>query len=320
VPAVATLRRVWAEQYEPAASDAHPPGGGPAVRWRPVKALAASGDLVGSPYDVEARWTTKQALAWLGYKVHVTETCDPDRPRLVTNVETTPATTPDDHMVAVVHAALRPRDLLPAAHLVDKGYTDSRVLVESERVDGVTIVGPVAEDPSWQARAGEGFAKRQFVVDWDRRVVTCPQGKQSLSWLPSTYPQKGTVWEARFTRRDCTPCPVRARCTRAKLEPRIVGLRAREHEEALEQARQRQVTAEFRAQYAPRAGVESTHAQGVRRCGLRRSRYVGLARTHLQHVATAAALNLVRLGEWWLGAPVAKTRRSPFAALLPAAA
>jgi transposase len=235
-------------------------------------------------------------------------------------VETTPATTPDDNMVTVVHASLARRALLPSEHLVDKGYTDSRVLVESERRYGVTLLGPIADEPSWQARAGEGFAKSQFVVDWERRVVTCPTGQQSLSWPPSTYPQKGTVWEVRFPRRACTPCPERARCTQAKLEPRILGLRAREHEDAMRRARQDQTTATFRERYAARAGVEATHAQGIRRCGLRQARYTGTARTHLQHLATAAALNLVRLGEWWLGTPVAPTRRSRFAALQPAAA
>jgi hypothetical protein len=49
---------------------------------------------------------------------------------------------------------------------------------------GVTIVGPVAEDPGWQAREGTGFDKSQFVVDWERQVVTCPAGKQSISWHP----------------------------------------------------------------------------------------------------------------------------------------
>ena len=34
---------------------------------------------------------------------------------------------------------------------------------------------------------------------------------------------------------------------------------------------------------------------GEQICGLYRSRYVGLAKTHLQHVATAAALNVARL-------------------------
>lgn len=127
------------------------------------------------------------------------------------------------------------------------------------------------------------------------------------------------VWEARFARRDCTPCALRPRCTRAKREPRIVGLQAREHFEALQGARRHQETAAFRASYAARAGIEGTHAQAVRRCGLRRCRYVGLAKTRLQHVITAAAVNLVRVAEWFAGTPVARTRRSRFAALQLAA-
>jgi hypothetical protein len=60
-------------------------------------------------------------------------------------------------------------------------------------------------------------------------VVTCPAGKQSLSWLPNTYPKNGCTWEARFARKDCTPCALRARCTKAKAEPRIIGLQPREY-------------------------------------------------------------------------------------------
>jgi transposase len=99
------------------------------------------------------------------------------------------------------------------------------------------------------------------------------------------------TWEARFARQDCTPCLHRAQCTRATQEPRIVGLQAQEHEEALHAARQRQTTAACSQQYAPRAGIEGTHAQGIRQCGLRQARYIGLAKTPWQHIATAAALN-----------------------------
>ena len=123
------------------------------------------------------------------------------------------------------------------------------------------------------------------------------------------------MWEGRFARKACTPCPHRAQCTRAKKEPRLLGLQAREQYEALQTARQRQTTEEFAQQYAPRAGIEGTHAQGIRRCGLRQARYIGLTKTHLQHLASAAALNLVRLGEWFAGTPHAKTRYSPFATL-----
>ena len=104
-------------------------------------------------------------MEWIGSKVHLTETCDPATPHLIVNVETTPATTPDDQMLATVHACLEPRGLLPAEHLVDKGYTDSQVLVDSQRTYGVMLLGPVADDPRWQARAGTGFDTAQLLVD-----------------------------------------------------------------------------------------------------------------------------------------------------------
>jgi transposase len=119
--------------------------------------------LITSPYDTEARYSTKRDVKWVGYKVHLTETCDEKTPHLIVNVETTPATTPNDHMLEQVHGSLKLRDLLPAEHLVDKGYTDAHVLVHAQLQHDVTIVGPVAEDPSWQAGAG-GFDKGSLIV------------------------------------------------------------------------------------------------------------------------------------------------------------
>ena len=306
IPAVKIVRDVWAEQ------STDPPG---PLRWREMHEMPAPADLIASPDDLEARYSTKRSSAWVGYQVHITETCDPEHPHLITNVETTPATTPDDNMAAVIHASLAPRDLLPQEHLVDKGDTDADMLVASQHEYGVTIVGPVADDPSWQARAGEGFDKSQFLVDGEHQVVTCPMGKQSISWWPNTYPQNGLVWEVRFARRDCTLCVHRSQRTKAKQEPRILGLQAREPHEALQAARQYQTTDVFRRQYAARAGIEGTHEQAIRRCGLRQSRYIGLAKTHLQHIITATALNVVRVAAWLERTPQAKTRRSTFAAL-----
>ena len=63
--------------------------------------------------------------------------------------------------------------------------------------------------------------------------------------------------------------------------------------------------------YAARAAIEGTHAQAIRRSGLRRTRYRGLPKTHLQHVITAAAINLLRIAAWANGTPIAQTRCSP---------
>jgi transposase len=148
LPAIQVLRDVWEAQYIEEEGR---------LRWRTLKEMPAAAEQISSPYDQEARYSTKRDISWVGYKAHLTETCDPETPHLITNVETTPATTPDDNMVAVVHQSLEKSELLPSEHLVDKGYTDSHVLVDSQQRHGVVIVGPVADDPSWQARSGDGF-------------------------------------------------------------------------------------------------------------------------------------------------------------------
>jgi len=111
LPAVTILRRVWDEQYVETAGQ---------VALRAIEAMPSPATVIASPYDAEARYSSRRGMAWVGYRVQLTETCDPDLPSLIVNVETTPATTPDDTMLAVVHASLAKRDLLPDEHLVDK--------------------------------------------------------------------------------------------------------------------------------------------------------------------------------------------------------
>jgi hypothetical protein len=68
--------------------------------------------------------------------------------------------------------------------------------------------------------------------------------------------------------------------------------------------------------YAKRAGIERTLSQGIRAFGLRRSRYIGLAKTHLQQVTSATALNFDRLAAWFIHRSRVQTRVSRFAALV----
>ncbi len=311
VPAVKTLRQVWAEQYT---DPPDPP------RWRDVKDLPTTADQIASPYDPEARWSTKRSVSWVGYKVHLTETCDPDCPRLITHVETTPATTPDIGMLPTIHAALADKELLPQEHLVDKGYIEAADVLTSRDTYGVELVGPIHGEPSWQARAGEGFDIAAFTIDWEAQQATCPQGQTSKKWQPNIDPEGHAVIHIRFGAAECRACPVRSKCTKSKVDPRGISVSPQAQHEVLQQRRQQQQTPEFRAAYAARAGVEGTIEQGVRRCDLRQARYVGLAKTHLQHVLTAAALNLIRVGEWLAETPLAKTRRSPFVRLRAVAA
>jgi transposase len=95
----------------------------------------------------------------------------------------------------------------------------------------------------------------------------------------------------------------------------MLSLRPQAQYVALQTARHRERSAEFRTRYAQRAGVEGTLSQGVRAFGLRRSRYVGLRKTHLQHVFTAMAMNWARVGAWLADTPLTPTRSSAFARL-----
>ena len=88
-----------------------------------------------------------------------------------------------------------------------------------------------------------------------------------------------------------------------------------QHYLALQKARERQTTTTFKEEYARRAGREGTIAQGVHAFDLRRSRYIGLPKTRLQHLMIASALNLVRMGAWLMEKPRAHTRVSRFGRL-----
>jgi len=82
--------------------------------------------------------------------------------------------------------------------------------------------------------------------------------------------------------------------------------------EALVLARARQKTTEFKQEYSLRSGIEGTISQGIRGFNLRKCRYIGLEKTRLQHVLTAAAMNLERVYAWLEGIPLAQTRSSHF--------
>jgi len=157
-----------------------------------------------------------------------------------------------------------------------------------------------------------------LTVEWEARRVRCPQGQESAGWYEMV--ERGEpIIQVHFSQAVCAACPCRSECTRAERAGRQLTLRPQPAHEALQAARERMRTKEFAVTYAARAGIEGSLSQGMRRCGLRRCRYVGAVKGHLQHVLTAAALNFVRVGEWLAGTPRARTRESAFVRLVAAA-
>lgn len=164
-------------------------------------------------------------------------------------------------------------------------------------------------------RAPPGASPTRRAIDWDKKRACCPQGHESNSWREYEDDARGAYVVARFATATCRACPLRSRCTRSGKQGRSLHLHPRDAHEAIRAMRERLASNAGRELYALRAGVEGTISQGVRALGLRRARYRGLARVHLQHVATAAAMNIDRVTNFLAGRPVERTRRSRFAAL-----
>jgi transposase/IS5 family transposase len=278
-----------------------------------------------SPYDTDARYGVKDDILWTGYKLHISETCQdapasektsgrrrrerPAVPNLVTHVATTDATVPDVKALTPIHQGLARRDLLPGEHYLDSGYASVELITGARAVFGIALVTPLLADTSRQAREQHGYSRDAFTIDWDTEQVTCPQGAISRYWSPCTQAGREVV-VVRFDQRDCGPCPVRAQCTTSQRYGRQLTLRSRELHELTQANRAAQQDPDWQTKYALRSGIEGTLRQAVAVTGSRRARYRGLAKTHLEHVYAAVALNLIRLNAWWNDRPLDHGRTS----------
>ncbi len=250
--------------------------------------------------------------------VHVSETCEPTAPHLLTHVHTTPATVHEVQCTTPMQQALIEKDIPPREHLVDAAYISSELLVSSREEQDIILRGPTRPSQGWHTQVEGAYGPEPCVVDWDQHQVRCPQGHRSTAWWEHGGGQGSRPIIGQCATQTCAPCPVRAACTRAKHRGRRLGLPPRAEAEAVADARAWYASAEGKAQYGQRAGIAGTLSQGVRAFGLRRTRYGGVAKTHVQHVAIAAAINVDRIVAWLDERPRATTRIARFAALAPA--
>jgi transposase len=351
LPAVDVLRRVLLQNYTRTITK----DGREVIRRREKEpegdGLPPGHARIASPYDLDARWGVKREEFWLGYKLHITETCDDappctcrlaaarqpaadgagaggrhasDRghdkgcahlafPNLITHVATTDATVTGNQKTGAIHDGLTAKNLAPGRHYLDSGYLSAALMVSELARHGIALTGPLLAGTSAQARAGHGYARADFAVDYDSKTVTCPQGKTAATWTPCT--QKGQAAAvATFSATDCGPCPARPPCTTSGKKRRQLTVLPRDLAEAQAAARTAETTIPFQADYARRAGVEGTMHQAASH-GARRARYRGLPKTRLDHIYMAAALNLLRLEAFWTGTPLDRQRTSHLARL-----
>jgi transposase len=286
LPQVKALVAIWGQQCVADADGV----------WRLRKeCLLAGAEKILSPHDPEARWGVKRATVWPGYKAGYTETCDDDLPHLVTDVQTTPATTVDGVAGDAARTGLAERGRSPARQYADTAYVTPET-IRAAAAFGTLLIGPVLLDSSWQAKAGKGFDRSAFVVDWDTRCALCPAGKCSTTWRDQKQDQ-GTGAAIRFDPADCAACPSRSDCTRDMLG-RQITLPPRDLHTIQQANRADQADPDWQRAYHRRAGIEATLSEAVRAYGLRHTRHCGQARTHVRHVLIACGMNAARIADW----------------------
>ena len=302
------LRQVWQQYYD--LSDGK-------AKWRAGPQESADEGIIRSPYDPEARTGKKRETIVVGLQsASDRNVCTGERlrirrhkamPQLITEVQTTVANVQDVEMTQVIQEDLAQHDLLPDEQLVDTGYVDAELRVSSQQNYGIRLLGPVLSDNSWQAKAGKGFDAAQFQLDWQADKPPVRKAKRVLAGV-----RPGSGWKWSLPERSVLLVRCARDCTKSATTGRVLHVRPQAAHEALQARRHEQDTPAFRQAYQTRAGIEGTLSQAVRGMGIRRARYDGLHKTQVQHVATAVAINLVRIDAVLTQTPRGKTHQSTF--------
>jgi hypothetical protein len=127
-------------------------------------------------------------------------------PNLITHVATTDATVTGNQMTSAIDDELAGKNLAPGRHYLDSGYLSAALVVAEHARHGIALIGPLLADTSAQARAGQGYARADFTVDYDVRTVACPQGKTAAA-LDAVHPARQRRDRGHLLRRRLRPLP-----------------------------------------------------------------------------------------------------------------
>ena len=194
----------------------------------------------------------------------------------------------------------------PGTHLLDSGYVDADFLVTARPRIHIDVIGPAFGSYSRQRRErAEATTCRPLssIGRPSRRAV--PRDRPASIGGLDIDVSGDPVMRIRFDGATCRACPTRQACTSARGAPRQLTVRLQVSPRGNPD----------RAATPGDAGVQSpvlpcgqewrvASRKASRRFDLRRSRYLGLARTHLQQLLTATAMNIVRVIAWLRGEPL----------------
>ncbi len=281
--AVKLLRRVFEEQFE-------------VVEGKLELTTKRPSAAVQNPHDPDAHYADKGTKQWIGYKVHVLESVDPQQPikkkgepaeHFIIEMLTTEAA--QDEMSGLAETLRTEQEhhgIIPQAMYADAGYVTENTLTQAEQ-NGIELLGPTRPDPHKGA-----YNSNAFHVDIDKRQAVCPQGNLSSQCSRIRDNYMGTEYYRIEWASQCDRCPVQKQCTRSKSGRRtlVVGLR----HDLVQKRRKEMREAGFSKSMHPRNGIEATHSELVRGHAMRRTKYRGLSRVSLSHYFMGAACNVKR--------------------------
>jgi len=207
-----------------------------------------------------------------GYKRHILKDLDSG---LVRAVGVTPANVPEANVTPAIAEDLKVQQIRLTELHIDRGYLNSHFV--KERDENLTIICQ-----AWRVRNGKGFEKTAFVLDWEKQLISCPNGVS----IPF---QEGKV--VQFPRDTCQMCPKRSLCT-TNIKGRTVSIHP--DESLLQELRQYQTSQSGRAKLRERITVEHSLAHIGQWQGTR-ARYLGIRKNlfDLRRMAVVHNLHLL---------------------------
>lgn len=284
---VQLLERVWNEHFELDAGgqtqqrEAQPPG------------------AVQNPHDPEAQWAAKgqgkHRKEHVGYKVQVAETVvdatlEKGEPtaNFITAVAAQPAIGSDDAGLPLVEQQQAKLGLeKPNEWYLDGAYISAERLAQVH-AEGRQLIGPAQPAPKKEGR----FSVEDFQVFVEDRRAVCPAGQTSTQCSRLEEAESHKVSYRFEFSTHCHGCGLRQQCLGKDQRHRTITVG--EYHTHLQARRAEQRTEAFKAKARRRNGIEGTQSELVRAHGLRRARYLGLAKAELQSYVAAAACNVKR--------------------------
>jgi transposase len=305
-PKLKVLRRVFAEQFEPAPEGAAAPAG---MLPRPKEKTPAG--AVKNPHDPEAQWMKKgngpQKKEVVGYKVQVSETVS-ETPlakgqptaQFLLALETQLATASDERGMAQVCEAEARLNLPPAPiRYVDAAYVSAAQLAQA-KAEHRELIGPAPAPPSREGR----YSAAAFEITFTPLAARCPAGHRHAKYDQWQDREMGGLATRFDWAERCAHCPLRPKCISPEQTSRTLAIGP--NHELLQARRREQTTPEFAARCRHRNALEGTQSELVRGHGLRRARYRGLEKVCLQNYFIGAACNVKRWIhqlQWQAGQP-----------------